>query len=102
MKRKHLRKKNICEICGNTNKSILHYHHVIPRTDTRSTNTNENIAIVCPNCHSDIHLGKITIIGIYRSTSKYSVLFFKQGEDPPLPKNLWLIKNNPLVISQSK
>lgn len=97
-----LRPKICCEICGLTKKSILHRHHIIPRSDSRSTNSDNNLAILCPNCHSNVHAGDITIIGLYKTTGGLQLMWFKKGEDPPLPKEHWRVKENPLVITLKK
>lgn len=94
-----LRPKVECEICGNTNKEVLHWHHIIPRADSRCTNTNSNIACICSNCHHGVHAGKIIIIGVYNTTGGLKPLWFKHGEDPPLEEKYWLVKDNPLVIT---
>lgn len=72
--------KIICEICGETDKNALHYHHIIPRTDPDCTNKPENIAVICSSCHSKHHLGSIEILGVLPSTKlPYSrVLIFKR------------------------
>lgn len=97
-----LRKKVKCEICGNKDKSILHKHHIIPRIDPRSTNKNENLALICPNCHTLVHLGEIIIIGVYKSTAGVNLVWFKKGDEPPIPKDFWIVKDNPLVITLKK
>lgn len=92
-----LRPKSKCEICGLGPKEIIHYHHIIPQRDERCTNANNNIACLCPNCHSLVHAGEITIIGVYDTTGGLEVMFFKKGEEPPIPQQFWLVKDNPLV-----
>jgi hypothetical protein len=92
-----LRPKLKCEICGLKKPSILHRHHVIPRPDSRCTNSDNNLAILCPNCHSSVHLGEITIIGIYKSTEGTGPVWFKKGEDFPFPQEYWKVKDNPFV-----
>lgn len=96
MKKK--RPKQFCEVCNMKKRSILHRHHIIPRCDSRSTNFDNNLAILCPNCHSRVHAGEIIIIGVYRSTDEPQLMWFKKGEEPPIPKEFWIVKNNPLVI----
>jgi len=78
---------------------VLHTHHIIPRRDPRCTNFLGNLACVCSNCHNEIHSGQITIIGVYNSTEGRKLLWFRKGEEPPLEKEFWLIKDNPLVIT---
>lgn len=94
-----MRPKKNCEICGLENIAILHRHHVIPRQDPRSTNGDNNIAILCPNCHYKVHTGELIIIGVYRTTAGLNTIWFKNGEKPPFPKEDWLIKENPLIIT---
>ena len=97
-----LRPKIKCEICNINKKEILHRHHIIPRQDPRSTNYDNNLAILCPNCHSSVHTGEFIIIGVYKTTGGTQLMWFKKGEDPPLPHEHWLIKDNPLVITLVK
>lgn len=97
-----LRPKIKCEICGLENKEILHRHHIIPRVDSRSTNKDNNLAILCPNCHSKVHTGELIILGVYASTDGKTLVWYNFNEDPPFPKNQWLVKDNPLVITLKK
>lgn len=59
---------SVCEICGNTNKEVLHKHHIVERTDPNTSNDDTNLAIVCANCHNKIHAGMIKVIGVFPST----------------------------------
>ena len=43
-----------CERCGYSNVDILVVHHIIRRSDG-GTNDPENLQVVCPNCHAEIH-----------------------------------------------
>jgi hypothetical protein len=96
---KRLIKKH-CEICFLKNKKVLNLHHIIPRCDSRCTDNNSNLAVVCSNCHDLIHVGDIIIIGVYQTSNGREVLNFKKGEKPPLEEDLWLIKGNDLVITR--
>ena len=40
----HTLVKKSCEICGFNNPDNLHIHHIIPRTDKRSSNNLNNLA----------------------------------------------------------
>ena len=91
-------KKTACETCGNTNKAVLHTHHIIPQRDPRCTNNLSNLACLCSNCHNMVHVGSIVIIGVYKTTEGRKLMWFNDGEEPPLPREYWLIKENPLVI----
>jgi len=97
-----LRPKKLCEICGVKKSSILHRHHIIPRQDPRSNNKDSNLAILCPNCHSLTHTGHFVIIGVYQSTDGTELMWFKKGDKPPLEKEFWFVKDNPLVITLKK
>jgi len=94
-----VRPKKKCDICGLDKKSILHRHHIIPRQDPRSTNKDDNLAILCPNCHSFVHSGKYIIIGLYYSTDGFQLMWFVKGDEPPIPMEFWFVKENPLVIT---
>jgi hypothetical protein len=76
--------KILCEVCGEKDKSTLHKHHIIERTQLECTNDDYNLAVLCANCHSKVHSGKIKIIGIYPSTKlPYKrVLVFEEGGMP--------------------
>lgn len=75
-------KKSVCEICGESNKSTLHYHHIIERTEPECTDDWGNVCIICANCHNRVHAEEIKIIGIYPSTKlpyKRTLIFEKNG-----------------------
>lgn len=94
--------KVTCEICGYANPDALNFHHIIPREDERCSADNHNIAILCHNDHDLVHAGVYTIIGVYKTTGGRKLMWFKEGEEPPLEKQFWLIKENPLVIRGKK
>lgn len=62
--------KNKCEIegCNETDKSTLHLHHIIERTQENTNNHPLNLAILCSNCHNKVHAGIIKLIGLYPAT----------------------------------
>ena len=78
--------KKSCEICGFSNPDNLHIHHIIPRTDKRSSNNLNNLACICPTCHSLVHTGDIIIIGVYTSTAGRTIMFFRKGENTQIEK----------------
>jgi hypothetical protein len=45
-----------------------------------------------------IHAGEIVIIGVYDSTDGRKLMWFKEGEEPPLERQFWKVKDNPLVL----
>ena len=62
--------KAYCEIdgCNVTDPRLLELHHIICRTDPNTTNTNNNIAILCANHHTLLHTNDLVIYGIVPST----------------------------------
>ena len=103
--------KSKCELCGFSNKGALHVHHIIPKCDPRCSNNLGNLAVVCATCHSLLHSPSLlprslnaqyTIIGVYQTTGGRKLMWFKEGEEPPLEKQYWLIKENPLVLRTKK
>jgi hypothetical protein len=45
-----------CEKCGCTKTSILNVHHKIRKVDGGSDDL-DNLQLICPNCHAEIHYG---------------------------------------------
>ena len=91
-------KREACEICNCKKRAALEEHHIIPRCDPRCHNNNGNLAILCGTCHNLVHAGEITIIGAYNTSTGRLLMSFKEGkEEPPLPKEFWLVKENPMV-----
>lgn len=62
--------KSNCEIfdCNINDKDLLHYHHIIPRSNFDCTNDSSNIAILCANHHELLHSNKLIILGVINST----------------------------------
>lgn len=62
--------KSKCEIdgCLVTDPNLLHFHHIIERTDPNTTNNSFNLAILCANHHTYLHSGRLKIIGVFPST----------------------------------
>lgn len=73
--------KICCEVCGENDKSTLHRHHIIERTELDCTNHHMNLAVVCSNCHNKIHAGELKLIGVFPSTK------------PPVGRTLVYIRN---------
>ena len=48
----------ICERCGYANTRILVVHHKIQRCDGGSDDL-DNLELICPNCHAEIHYGGV-------------------------------------------
>lgn len=99
--------KDKCEICGFNKSAALNLHHIIPQCDPRSTNDNNNLAVLCHSCHDLVHASppEITIVGVYSSTAGRK-LFFYYGDSPPpdfLPREFWKIKpEENLLLARGK
>lgn len=91
-------KKERCEICEEGRTASLNFHHIIPKCDPRCTNDNNNLAVVCHTCHDLIHAGEIVIIGVYQSTAGRKLMWHNSQEEPPIPKEFWMVKDNPHVV----
>lgn len=46
----------MCETCAHDNANILQLHHIVERKHGGS-NSEDNLMILCPNCHYTIHYG---------------------------------------------
>lgn len=55
-------------------------HHIVPRTDSRSTDSSENIASICGSCHNDIHAGQKIIEGRYITTCGIKLFWHSKGD----------------------
>lgn len=82
-----------CEICGFNNKKAIHKHHVVPRTDPRSTNDISNLAFICANCHNLVHAGQIIIEGRYFTTAGHKLFFHKKDESPVVRGGVYLLND---------
>lgn len=45
-----------CENCKHSNHAILHVHHIKERSHG-GTDELDNLLLLCPNCHGEVHLG---------------------------------------------
>lgn len=43
-----------CEICGNPNKKVLVKHHILPKA-SQDNNSEDNLMLLCANCHTELH-----------------------------------------------
>jgi hypothetical protein len=86
--------KNKCEIetCEVSDPNLLHFHHIIERTQINTTNHDFNLAILCANHHACLHSGRLKIIGVFPSTkmpNKRTLVYELDGkrniEDIDLP-----------------
>lgn len=56
-----LRDRGACRVCGAVSREV-HHHHVRYRS-LGGRDTPENLLIVCPRCHDDIHSARIRVTG---------------------------------------
>lgn len=50
--------KPVCNVCGYSTKDVLQVHHI---DKNRKNNSLNNLIILCPNHHSEVHLGILTL-----------------------------------------
>jgi ssDNA-binding Zn-finger/Zn-ribbon topoisomerase 1 len=67
-----------CEICGSN--MILETHHIDGR-DIPNYNHWSNLADICPNCHTEIHWGKIVIEKWVMTSVGKKLLWHKKGDE---------------------
>lgn len=79
--------REFCEVCGCTDKEVLHHHHIIEQTEKNTSNDPFNLAVLCANCHNLLHQSdKLEIIGVYPSTAKYGrILIYKLNGKQNIP-----------------
>ena len=77
---KTVRGHNVCEICGEQDRSTLDRHHIIPRTDPMCTNWPDNLALICSNCHRRVHAGEIIIEGVFMTSLGLRLITHAKGE----------------------
>lgn len=90
--------KNKCEICDFAKKRALHLHHIIPRTDPRSTDLASNLACICSNCHNLVHAGEIIIEGRYFTTAGNKLFWYKKGGKHTIRPGVILNKDGSATI----
>ena len=66
-----------CDICHY--KTFLHTHHIGGR-EIPNADFDFNLADVCPNCHNEIHYGRIIIEGWFTTTNGMELLWHKKDE----------------------
>lgn len=50
-----LRRMRGCDVCGFSVMNVLHVHHIRPVSEG-GLGAKDNLALLCPNCHSIVHL----------------------------------------------
>lgn len=70
-----------CEICDLAEIKALERHHMVPRTDSKSTNDPDNLAVICSACHRLVHACEVIIEGRYLTTDGYK-LFWHRKDQP--------------------
>ena len=61
-----MKKRNICEICKLNISTEIHH---ITSKKYNGSNKSGNLVELCPNCHSQVHLGEIIIEGKFLTSS---------------------------------
>jgi len=61
-----------CDICENVR--TLEQHHIRGRKIPKYNKPN-NLSNICPNCHTDVHNGKIIIDGWHMTTQGRQLIF---------------------------
>ena len=56
-----LRDRGACRVCGVVSRTA-HHHHIVYRS-LGGKDTPENVLLVCPRCHDDIHAALIRVTG---------------------------------------
>lgn len=87
----YYRTKKKCEVCSCCINEIIHKHHIIPRTDPRSTDNDSNLAYLCPSCHSKVHVGQIIIEGVFLTTTGFRLFWHKSGEEHIVREGIFLL-----------
>lgn len=66
-----------CEICK---KHIARHKHHINSRALGGNNNKYNLTHLCPNCHTDVHLGLIVIEGRFQTTNGNMLIWrYKQN-----------------------
>ena len=92
------RKTGFCEICSCDVSEIMHKHHIVPRTDPRSTNLASNLAYICPSCHAHVHRGNVIIEGVFQTSIGPKLFWYKFGETHTVRKGVFLNKDGTATI----
>jgi hypothetical protein len=72
-----------CEICG-LQSDICVKHHITSRCITKNEFSNNKV-ILCPNCHSLVHISEIILEGKFKSSSgKLELIWRYKGEESKL------------------
>lgn len=92
------RPKKMCEICGEQNPKVLDRHHIIPRTDPKCTELDSNLAVVCANCHRQIHALEIIIEGVFPTSNGRMLFWHKAGEMHQVRPGIMLHKDGTATV----
>jgi len=91
------RPKIKCEICEEQG-IVLDRHHVVPRTDSRSTDLDSNLAILCANCHRRVHAGEFIIEGVFSTSAGKNLFWHEAGKPFIIKKGIILNKDGTAEI----
>lgn len=91
-KKKNISGKASCDICGAI--EYLEEHHINGRKVVNPDSPN-NIACICPNCHTKVHMGDI-IIEKWVLTTKGKELICREKNEPSITGQ----DSKPYIIGQ--
>lgn len=90
----------ICEVCGCSDRAAIHLHHMIPRTDPRSTNDMGNLAVLCANCHTRTHSSEIILEGVYMTSVGAKLFWHFAGKPHIVRPGIFLQKDGTARIME--
>ena len=80
-KKAYKRRVGKCQICGETEYSVLSVHRIIGGK-SGGTYSYSNVCCVCENHHRQIHAGQINVLGWVNSTiGRLLHVIYKNGEE---------------------
>lgn len=70
--------KSPCPICNKP--EVLEEHHIEGRKIPNAEHSS-NLASICPNCHTKVHLGRVIIEGWFQTTSGLELFWHEENEE---------------------
>lgn len=65
----------VCAICSKV--GMLERHHINGRKLNKA-HSKWNVCDMCPNCHSDTHLGNLVVEGWFNTSDGYQLIWHKK------------------------
>lgn len=72
-----------CPTCGEEVPLVEHHIH---GRNVRGWRESWNVLFLCPTCHDLVHLGKIVIVGWFKTSHGRELVWYGEGEEPPDPE----------------